>query len=328
VDPGEEDRRRNVTVRVRRPGLRALHPSRYVFRSDGAKRESLLRAAWNAPELFQTGIVRAHLFPLQPLDKTRWDALLAVSFPVPLAGTAGKDVRREFGAVLNRGAAVVHRFSRRITLQPDGPEVASRPTITFLERVALTPGRYTLTTVLADPLDVDPHAAKISIEVPEIPRRELFLVDPILGRPAGPNLVVLGQPGGDEIGAVNSFEPLVVQQLDEPLDLVSLTEACFVGKKKGGRRARRVHGAIARSLFDANGRTVGHLDPVELALKPDPRQLVLCQNLVDVLPAAKLPEGRYVFEATLPDPARPAATARVRFAIGSGTAAAEHPIED
>ena len=314
---------------MRRPGLRAINPGKYVFRSKSAKRESLIRAAWFAPEMFQTGIVRAHLFPLRPTSKSAWYALLAVSFRVPLAGSFGEDVQREFGATLHQGSRLKHRLSHRITLWPDSPEVQSEPYVTFLEPLRLEPGRYTLTAVLADPEDADPHAAKVVIELPEVPRKELFLVGPILGRPAGPNLVVQGRglAGRQEIGSESTFEPLLIQQLDDPADLVSLTQACFVGSKKGAKKRRHRSVSISRSLQEAGGESVGELEPVALSLEDF--HVVHCQNLVDVIPGASLRDGEYVFQAQLQTERDGAgAESDVRFAVASSSGAIDRAIDD
>jgi hypothetical protein len=315
VDEDEDDRVRNVTVWVKRPGHRAVHPGKYMFRSESTRKTSLLRAAWAAPEMFQTGIVRAHIFPLRPVAKTEWDVLLAVSFPIPLSAAVEPTTGREFGAILSRGSAAAHRFSRRITLKPHGPDVDSTPTITFLERVKLKPGTYTLTAVLSDPRDIDPHAAKIRVDVPEIPTRGLFLVGPVLGRPSGPNLVITGggsDAANDTIGSERSFEPLLVQHLEEPADLVALTEACLVNAKK--RRRRACDATAHRALLDADGQPVGDLDDVALGLEGVGR--VRCGTLLDVVPAGSLAPGEYEFDVVLDaDRCGDGDTAGLRFAV-------------
>jgi len=141
-----------------------------MFRSDQDRGVSRLKAAWIAPEMFQTGVVRAHLFPLRPSSKDRWDALLAVSFTVPLADSSGAPQARVFGAVLRQGPIVAHRFQQTVALQPDSPDVTSAPVVTFLEPVTVAPGGYVLTTVLSAPGEPSPHAAKARFEVPEVPR--------------------------------------------------------------------------------------------------------------------------------------------------------------
>jgi len=297
--------------------MRAIHPQKYTFRSDKSRRESLLRAAFLSPEMFETGVVRAHVFPVRPTARGSWEGLLAISFPVALGETAGRSTAREFGAVLHDGPRVAHRFNRRIELQPESAEVTSAPMVTFLEPVELKPGSYVLSVVMANPEDPDPHATKIVIDLPEVPKRELFLVGPILGRPSGSDLVVTGggMAGGlrDSMGDANSFQPLLVQQLDDPVDLVALTEACYVAKKSYKRKKNAP--TVVRSLQGSDGSVIGELQPVELALESDDR--VHCQNLVDVLPARALGNGEYVFEAML-DPGRDkeGPRERVRFAVG------------
>jgi hypothetical protein len=216
--------------------------------------------------------------------------------------------------VLHDGPRVFHRFSRRIVLQPDAPDVDSEPLITFLEPVNLEPRDYELSVVLSDPGVPEPHAAKVKVSVPEVPRKELFLVGPMLGRRSGPHLVVRG--GGDladTLGEEDSFEPLLVHQLDEPVDLVALTQACYVGKKYG--RKADSGPTVARLLRKAGGSAVGDLDPVDLAF--DGETKVRCQNLVEVLPATAVRQGEFVFEARLESGrGKTEATERVRFAIG------------
>jgi hypothetical protein len=317
------DRPQQVVIRVDRPGLRAIHASRHRPRSDGERQESLLRAAWVAPEMFQTGVVRAHLFPLRPSSKRAWDGLLAVRFPVPLGGGSSTEIRREFGAVLTKGPAVVHRFSRLVTLQPEETAETSEPTVTFLEPVTLTPGTYTLTAVLTEPGRGDPHASKTTLVVPEVPRKELFLVDPLLGRVAGGSLVIEGQRvGEDRIRSETTFEPLLIRDLDDPGELVALTQACWVGSKRGPRSKSLRGAAVHRQLRTLDGRPAGSIDPVPLALDEGTR--IRCQNLLDTIPASGLKDGEYAFEATLASPRiddPPAVT--VRFAVGDAAAMSE-----
>lgn len=315
VDAEVKSRPRRISVRVKRPGMRAIHPSRYVFRSDSEKKQSMLRAAWISPEMFQTGIVRAHAFPLRPTSGGAWEALLAVSFAVPLGDSGGNEVRRNFGASLIGSSGVKHQFARSVRLEPDSAEVTSEPVVTFLERVTLKPGVYRLAAVVSDPLDERPHATQIRIELPEIPKRELFLVGPILGQQSGPNLIVMGGGKGDDdtLGVENSFEPLLVQQIDGPVDLVSLTQACMIGKKKSKLESRT---SVTRSVRDGEGDLLGELDPVALQLDGEDR--VRCQNLIDILPGKSFSSGEYVFEVGLEAGRGQEAVERtIRFAVGA-----------
>jgi len=301
-DYGKEDVRHEVAVRVRRSGLRAVHPGRYTLRSEKERKTSLLRAAWIAPQLFQTGIVRAHLFPLQPSSKRMWKALLAISFPVRLAERADEAAVREFGVVLSRrlsrGAEKVEdTFNRRVTLRPRAGEVGSNRTVTFLRQVYVEPGQYRVTGVVSGDDQPRPETVEVDLDVPEIPTDDLFLVGPILGRPAGPDLVVLGarHPSWpDQIGTKSSFEPLLVQQIDEGEDLVALTNACRVNSKKARKQPAP---RAMRSLTSAGGESVGAL-PIE-SLPLEGKERLVCRALVDLLPAGSLTEGDFVFEAEL-----------------------------
>ena len=314
VPEDQEDVVRDLAVRVARRGLHAIHPSKYVFRSPEKKRVSRLQAAWIAPDLYETGVVRAQAFPLRPLGKKAWEALLSVSFAIPLGERSGESAQRVFGAVLSDGSRVAHRFTRIVTLEPDRPDVDSTPTVTFVEPVKLKPGPYTLTAVLSDPEQEDPHATRVEITVPDVPRKELFLVEPILGRPAGADVVIRGtsNPTDDEIGDEGSFQPLLVAQLDRPEDLLALTQVCHVGKRK---RAPKVSGAIERVLLEARAGAVGKLEPVEIGFEEEGS--IRCQNLLDVFPGSSMRNGEYVYEARLASESDDGCEPRtLRFAVG------------
>jgi hypothetical protein len=321
---------------VRRPGLQALHADAYLFRSPAAKRETRLTAAFLLPDAFATGVVRAYLFPLQPLDRKRWEALLVVGFPVPLDSAVEGETQREFGVVLRDKPAIRHVFNRSVTLRPKGPRVSASPTVTFVERVQLAPGSYELTAVMSDPEATQPHSAHVKVELPPIPRDGLFLVQPVLGRPAGDDLVIhaasaeaahrkgkkskaakADPPTPDRVGSAESFQPLLVTQVDRPQDLTVLTSACLVGS------GELAGASIARLLRDATGQEHGNLPPQALALGregKDDEGKVRCQSLVDVLPRGALPPGDYSFDAVVepvPQSKQAALRAALKFAVGA-----------
>ena len=217
-----------------------------------------------------------------------------------------------------KGPSVVHRFARTVTLTPDDPAVTSAPEITFLQRVRLTPGSYTLTTVLSEVEESDPHATRIQIDVPEILERRPFLVGPLLGRPSGSNIVVTGggvEAGSDEISDPRGFQPLLVQQIEGSVDLVAFTQACVVADRRYFRRKARPTERIDREVRQASGGWTGEIDPIEIVLDGD--DTVRCGNLVDVIPASGLPAGEYEFEAQLRPQKGDAPAETVRFSIGT-----------
>ena len=110
------------------------------------------------------------------------------------------------------------------------------------------------------------------------------------------NLLVTGGDQGedDNLGEENSFEPLLVQQVEVPVDLVSLTQACMIGKKKGKLESKT---SVTRSVRDPQGDLLGELEPVPLRLEGEDK--IRCQNLVDILPGTSFAIGEYVFEVSL-----------------------------
>jgi hypothetical protein len=320
-DP-KEDQAQPITIRVRPAGLHVVYPSAYIVRSSLARKQSLLRAAFFSPETFETGVVRAHVFPIRPASKDSWEGLLAVSFPVSLASAGGRTVEREFGGVLSNSAGAVHQFSRTIRLEPKSEDVASEPLVTFLEPVELRPGKYSLTTVLSDAAAVAPHAAKVECDVPAIPKAESFLVGPILGRRAGKDVVVRSAapsgPGphrvvvGDTIGDWNSFDPLLVQEVDDPTDLVVMTFACVAGDKHGSHSR-----TVLRRFRTADGQAIGSLDPVTVEIEKGSG--IQCQMVLDVLPSRSIKQGGdYLFDAALaPASGRDPDWSAARFSVGA-----------
>ena len=317
VDEYEEDNPQTVSIRVKRPGMRAIHPSKYVVRSREEQRVSLLTAAWNAPDLFRTGVVRAHAFPLRPVAKDAWEVLLAVSFPVPLEGGLDQASEREFGAVLRSGPHVAHRFDRKVSIRPLVETENLKPVFTFVERIRLKPGDYQLTVVMGGPDSLEQHTERVTVVVPKVPRKELFVAGPTLGRAVGDALVVYAEgtdPADDRRAGSDSFTPLLVQYIDEPLDLIFLTDTCFVGSAQAVRRIEELAAAVQRDL---SGEARGEFAPIRpVPLELEGRGKVRCQSVVDVLPSSALASGDFVFAAQV-DTDRNGGVDRgeVRFAV-------------
>ena len=297
-------RPRQIAVRVKRPGLHTLHPENYQFRTDSEKRETELTSAFHAPGMFDSGFVRASVFPLQPRTPKSWDVLIAISFP--LGDTPpGTVVRKDFGAVLDRGPKIHHSFSRRVSLRALVELGSGERRFTFLEPAELAPGSYRMTVVTADDDRFNaPAAARIEIEIPPLPRKDVVLVRPILGRPRDENVLVRGDgpvakrktydseqlAGYDIVARRGAFEPMLILQTDEAAQLLTRNKACLLGKGE-------VPDATVR-------REIAQED--ELVLELASRQLhlglggkVRCQNLYEVLQERTLAAGPYLFEATL-----------------------------
>jgi len=235
--------------------------------------------------------------------------LIAVSFPVDL-GPAANVTEIDFGAVLRRDKAIAHQFHRRVTLRLKDPGRSGERRFMFLEPADLEPGEYELTVVMAgaDPAS-RPDATRSGVEVPPIPKKEMMLVEPILGRPRDRNVVIRGS--GPETGrkrldpdylsdfdivtAKGIFEPMLVQLVDED-QVQARNKACLVG-------AREQPGdtSITREIAEDDGAEY-ELPSVALSLAPQGKQKrrVLCQNLYEVLPDEAIAPGEdYELQATV-----------------------------
>jgi hypothetical protein len=324
--------RHEVRVDVLRPGLRALHASSYAFRPAESKTESRIRAAFVAPGLFQSGVVRAHLFTLQPASPKTWACMIAVEFPVSLADGRGAPVERDFGAILRDDSQVTHTFNRRVSLRARGRGGPTTRRVSFVEPVELRPGSYTLTAVMSEPGSDVPYTAEARIDVPPVPIGELFVTGPVLGRRAGDDVVVFsGASAGpkgtkerkapevfssDRVGSAASFQPLLVHRVEGTDPLVAITQACLV--KAGRARGAK---ALERVLLGGDGTPVGGLPALDLRLEGDGP--VRCQTVVDVLPVSDLEPGPYLFRSTIDvvDGKEPGpSAAEVRFAVAEAGA--------
>jgi hypothetical protein len=282
-----EGRRYAFAVRPRKSGLRAVHASASLLRTDAMKRESLIRAAYFDPRSFETGSVHAALQRLEPASRDAWRAQLVLSFDVERRDEADRSV--DVGATVTRGPSVVHRFSRAVVARGANAASPKISAFTLSEPITIPVGTYAVTAVLSDPTAALPRAIRTEVALPAIPRDGLFLVGPVLGR-RNPR-----------------FEPLIAPCLDAPADLVLLTQVCSLGHDDG------IAPLVGRTLRSASGSVLGELLPVRVSLEPHGE--VRCASLVDVVPASALrPGGDYLFEARFAD-GSPGAAAAVRFSI-------------
>ena len=314
----DEGQLRRMNIRVLRPGLRALSPASYKFRKKAKKSESMIRSAFLAPEMFSTGVLRAHAFPLRPHKSRGWETILVISFPVEFDEPVGGSVDLDFGAVLQVGQTVKHSFNRRMTLLAKDLRGNRERQVTFVEFVDLKPGKYTMRTVLSDPATGSVDAAKTHIDVPKVPKVDLLLVPTILGRRAEEDVVVAGNisrkgdPANDRVGSRESFQPLMVQEAERAAEFLALTRACT--------RQRRVPGDARIDRNVTSEETGGQETDLEAEILDLREQIgrVRCHNLLDELPPAFFDPGRYIFETLLESAQQIQGDDRLRFAVAEG----------
>lgn len=325
----EEDRPRHIRVRVLRDGLRGLTPTQYLYRSESEERTHEILAAYMMPDAYQTGYVRAHVFPLHPLDRETWSTLVAVSFPFHF-DDSGKAVQIEFGAMLQKGGRAVHEFDRRMTLKLAENVAPGKRRFMFLEPLDLAPGEYRLTVVMAHADGVRrPDATRLTLAVPSIPRKSVMLVQPILGRPRDENVLVRGDgptkgrkhldsnllAQRDIVAGAGAFEPFMVQLMDDEEEVHARNKACLVGGKRqpGGT-------GVSRQVAEDDGWNWRlPIVRLELAVQTgNPK--VLCQNLYELVPDEAIEPGEsYEFRATVePTPKIETVREEIPFAVVSG----------
>ena len=167
-----------------------------------------------------------------------------------------------------------------------------------MEPVRITTGPHKLSVVLSDPVTGEVHRAVAETEVPEVPRNQLFVIGPYLGRRAGTDILLRsdGSTDGDTAGRQNSFQLLVDNRIDGAEDLLALTQVCrIVSKKRPATSEDDLSPMVHRVLLAADGEILGRLPEVPLELEETGK--VRCQNLLDLLPSASLEAGEYAFRA-------------------------------
>ncbi len=298
------DRPRRVSVTIDKKGVRAVYPVYYVLRSNRRKLASQVRTAVMVPEMYRSGGMQAEVVPLRPRSTHRWDVLLAVSLPEIVDSAVSDRAWELVGVVSTPSGAAIRKFRREFIAPP--PETQAR---TVVESVTLMPGRYRLSAVLSRPGMQAPLATQFSIEVPEIPRDELFLVGPHLGWYTSidpPQAATSTRRGSPE--ATRSFEPLLTRSTARGKAIDALTWICRVGKEPAVMDT-----TVERELTSSTGRTVGSFDPVQVTL--DEEQQVSCRALVDTVPTVDLEPGRYAVRVYVPGLPGPVQARELAFAI-------------
>jgi len=301
VQPDEGRARRQVRVRVPGQGRNPRAPEWIRVADEQDRRESMLRAAFADPELFEHPLVRLAVYPLQPASRNAWTTLSVLHFPVPVSERA---VDLEVAATLARDGTVRSRVRRAFAVAP--AEGGGDVPVTVVGDAQLKPGRYRLTALLsrADGGDRG-FSASSAIDVPEVPSEGAFIRGPILARAVHEGLLLRATKNGMEtvppsgrlreiIGAQGTFEPLIVQRVEADDTLIAAWSLCTVDRKwqppAGALLERTV---VAR----AGGREAYRFEPLALGLPSSGK--ARCQGMIDTVPAAELAPGSYQLEVAL-----------------------------
>ncbi len=303
----KEDNPRMIRLRVKGEGLEVRYPGQYKAQSPEKLKSTRLMAAFLQPEMFHSDFLRVYLFLLQPRSPEEWDALVAVNFPVSFHDPENPAYEGDFGVIVTSGPRGTHHFNRNVSIRPKAGVSLDERRFTFLEPLVITPGTYSISTVVSEAGQDGPAAVRTTVDVPEVPWQDLTLVPPILGRPRERNIVVRGdgpesnrdQYSSDELAqydiqaGMGTFEPLLVLQTRETETLLSRNKACLVGAKRTDLPAGTT---VDRSLKPEDGEPM-EMTPLPLVL--DKGAKVRCRNLFETLREKAAGEGQYIYKVVI-----------------------------
>ncbi|MDX1388069.1 MAG: VWA domain-containing protein, partial [Acidobacteriota bacterium] len=290
-----------VKIAVDRESAQLRYPSRIRMSSEAERRKSRLRAAFVDPERFENPLMRARVVPIQPRSWGSWDAIVALSFPVPVTFDGAEiDLR----ARLTRGSNEVDRFREHFSVPPlEMAGIATHP-VSLLGNTTLKTGAHSMTVVLTSPDLSEIATASVQFEVPEVPRREAFIRGPVLAREVGEGIAVRAsserqRPAtalDDIVGDGKELEPLLVHEV---FSTETVLAGCVVCSEGNG--LAKNGGVLDRRIIDEEGHTTHVLDPLDLDLVATKTGNLRCQRVLDRLPASTLDPGEYHLEITVVD---------------------------
>lgn len=251
--------------------------------------------------------MRAHAHPLAPLSSGRWRAVVAVEYPTPVARDAA-DPTAEVGILISR-LGRSRRAADRIVPSANGPTGAGPERGMLFERFELEPGRWSVTTVLSDPLDDRIRTTTTELVIPRVPDEGgPFLTGPVLGTRAEPAVPEKRATRS----VVESFESSVddVVRRDDAASV--LTHVC-----RFDPWPERTRFDVQRAVLDGSGAEVARLEPTEVDLSG--WKALQCRAIVDAIPTAALPVGDYRYEVRIDDDGQPMTVDR-RFRIAPAAA--------
>lgn len=284
--PERQGQMRRVNLRVRRPGLRVQHPVHYRFGVHEQGRQSRSEIAYSAPAPFQDLAVNGTLFVVRPATARRWQALVALSFPVRVHEQESRTV--SFGAKLDDGARrAAHAFDSEMTVIGGGHE--EERSVVVLEPVVLAPGGYELSVVVDDPEGGGLRTRVSTVDVPPLPRAGLVVGRPLLLAEARGNVTVnwnealLPLAGG---ASESDTRPVLEGTPVSGGPLTAVIHLCWAGKESESVRVD-----VERWVRSSETGESRRLLPIEVDLQGG--GAASCQRLAGAVPIESLTPGEY-----------------------------------
>jgi VWFA-related protein len=297
LDREEGRQRRSVHLSVKESGSQVRHAEMIKLFTDEERAESRKRAAFVDPGPYENPLVRAFAFPVFPATASAWDTLVALNFPMPVEAD-GTDVNVE--AILRRDGTRVDKYKRQFRVDPPAGGGSTRP-VTLFGDTKLKGGGHSLVVALSKPDGAEVVSATANFFVPEVLNDLLILRGPILARVVPGGMLIRADPKDapndtelDKIlGGDNSFEPLLVNEIEPTEELLVYWAACVRGKLN-----LKGDAVVKRRLMTEEGETAKELDEIPLKLESRGKKLT-CHNSLESIPAGTLTSGEYELDVMI-----------------------------
>jgi VWFA-related protein len=289
---------RNIHVSLKKPDMQLRHPEMIKLFTDEERKELRERAAFVDPGPYEHPLVRAFAFPAYPSSATKWDTLLTVHFPMPVAdGPSDVNVQ---AMMFRDGAKVGKKYTNQFHVDPPEGGGDTRP-VTIVGDAQLKDGPHSFSVVLSRPNGDEIVSAEAQFNVPQVLPDLLILRGPLLARVVPGGLLVQADPKNQTddtrlerlIGSDGTFEPLLVHEIQASEELLSYWNACVQGKLR-----LKGDAVINRRFTTEAGELAHELQPIPLKLESMGKSLS-CQDELEKLPANTLAPGEYDYDVTI-----------------------------
>lgn len=298
LDAEQGKKKNNIHVTVKKPDTQLRHPEMIKFFTDAELKEMRQKAAFVDPGPYEHPLVRAFAFPAYPSSSTKWDTLLSVTFPMPVAdGPSEVNVQAR---MFRDGGKVGKTYKNQFQVDPPEGGGDTRP-VTVVGDAQLKDGPHSMTVVLSRPDGEEIVSAEARFNVPQVLTDLLILRGPLLARVVPGGMLVQADPKNQTddtrverlLGPDSTFEPLLVHEIKASEELLSYWNACVQGTVRLTGDA-----VINRRFMTEDGELAHELDPIPLDLKSQDKKLS-CQDELEKLPANTLAPGEYEYDVTI-----------------------------
>jgi hypothetical protein len=264
TDALPESRRVPLTVIVGRPNLQVIHPAFYVRRTESAKRESRLLAAFVDPAHGDDGALRALVIP-RGGDGSIWNATLQVR----LLPSGVPDRSLDLGASIVSHNEVTDRFATSIATKS-----GSRPAV-LEQSVDIEPGAFSVVAVAHDVKKGDVWSRRIEARWPDLAARAAAIA-PIAALQPGQGAILRD----GRVATAGTLARDVDEMLDPSLSVSLRTVVC---------RGADSHDAIVVERW-LEGGARDEFAPMTIAETGGP-----CVQVVDGVPRGRFQPGEIVY---------------------------------